>query len=383
MKTYEVAIKTGILIFPFIAFLMTLPYLIREYHKYGAISFLRAGIIYSFVLYLLIAYFMVILPLPTFEEVSKLTTPTMQLIPFNFISDIIKNSSIVWNDISSYLKVLKNPVIYTNLFNLILILPFGVYLRYYFKKNFWKTLFYSFLLSLFFELTQLTGLYFIYPRPYRLFDVDDLIINTLGGVIGFAITPIFCLFLPTREKLDEMAFEKGKRVSFSRRTMAYLLDIAIFNILVVLSISIIGTDNILDLYFELYYLYFSVSVLLFKGKTIGKSIVRIKVVKEDGTVANIYQLLYRYFLRYIIFLKMYDIINWSHNVSGLGSFSSFISVVIFVFAVYIYIKTFLDIITKKEQLFYEKMSKTKNISMIEVNSTSSDNSVNNSNFEAN
>ena len=32
---------------------------------------------------------------------------------------------------------------------------------------------FSFLLSLFFEVTQLTGLYFLYPGSYRLFDVDD------------------------------------------------------------------------------------------------------------------------------------------------------------------------------------------------------------------
>ena len=31
-----------------------------------------------------------------------------------------------------------------------------------------------------FELTQLSGLYFIYPRSYRLADVNDLINNTVG-----------------------------------------------------------------------------------------------------------------------------------------------------------------------------------------------------------
>ncbi len=36
----------------------------------------------------------------------------------------------------------------------LLVLPFGVYLRYYFKCSFLKTVLASFLLSLFFELTQ-------------------------------------------------------------------------------------------------------------------------------------------------------------------------------------------------------------------------------------
>src|SRR5699024_8376409 len=34
------------------------------------------------------------------------------------------------------------------------------------------------------ELTQLTGLWGLYPCAYRVFDVDDLIINTIGAVPG-------------------------------------------------------------------------------------------------------------------------------------------------------------------------------------------------------
>lgn len=41
-------------------------------------------------------------------------------------------------------------------------------------------------LSLGVELTQLTGLWGLYPCAYRQFDVDDLILNTAGVVGGFA-----------------------------------------------------------------------------------------------------------------------------------------------------------------------------------------------------
>ena len=64
-----------------------------------------------------------------------------------------------------------------------------------------KTMIASFCLSLFFELTQLSGLYFIYPRPYRLFDVNDLVTNTLGGIIGFVVTPLFYIYA-SYEKTD-------------------------------------------------------------------------------------------------------------------------------------------------------------------------------------
>lgn len=42
-------------------------------------------------------------------------------------------------------------------------------------------------LSLFNELSQLTALWGIYPCRYRSFAVDDLIFNTVGVMIGFAV----------------------------------------------------------------------------------------------------------------------------------------------------------------------------------------------------
>jgi len=57
-------IVSGILIFPFIAAIVTFPYALYQYHKYGSVSKFRTLIIYSFILYMMIAFFMVSLPLP-------------------------------------------------------------------------------------------------------------------------------------------------------------------------------------------------------------------------------------------------------------------------------------------------------------------------------
>ena len=67
--SYLVPIKAALIIFPFLALLITLPYIIYEYHHYGSVNKLRTLIIYSFILYLMTIYFLVILPLPTKEEV--------------------------------------------------------------------------------------------------------------------------------------------------------------------------------------------------------------------------------------------------------------------------------------------------------------------------
>src|SRR5699024_5212296 len=109
--------------------------------------------------------------------------------------------------------------------------PFGIYLRYYFKCRFLKTLILSFCLSLFFELTQLSGLYFIYPRSYRLFDVDDLLANTLGGVFGYAIISPFLKILPSRERIDKVSFHRGRQVSLTRRLISAMFDLIVVALL--------------------------------------------------------------------------------------------------------------------------------------------------------
>ena len=72
---YLSTLKVSFLLFLLVAFLITIPFILIEYHKYGAISKMRVLIIYSFVLYLMTAYLLVILPLPNIDEVAKLTTP--------------------------------------------------------------------------------------------------------------------------------------------------------------------------------------------------------------------------------------------------------------------------------------------------------------------
>ena len=225
---YIQSIKTAIFIFPFIAFIFTLPFILHQYHKYGSIHKLRVLIIYSFILYLITIYFLVILPLPDINSVTAPVGDTIKLIPFSFINDFIRESSIVWNDPSTYLKALTDPCFYVVAFNILMTIPFGMYLRYYFKCSLKKVLLYSFLLSLFFEITQLTGLYYIYPYPYRLFDVDDLIQNTLGGVIGFLIMGWLDNYLPTRDKIDEESRKMGEIVSGFRRITVFFLDLFLY-----------------------------------------------------------------------------------------------------------------------------------------------------------
>ena len=365
MSAYIEPIRFAFLTFPFIAFLFTLPYIFHQYHKYGSILFFRVTIIYSFILYLTCIYFLVILPLPSIESVRNMTTEWVQLVPFAFVL----KSSFIWDDPSTYLEVLKEPYFYQAFYNILLTLPFGIYLRYYFNCSFKKTFFYTFLLTLFFELTQLSGLYGIYPRPYRLFDVDDLFLNTLGGIIGYVITPIFSHFLPNREKLDTLSYIKGKRISVLRRGMAVWIDLFLVSLLTTLFVML-GVENIFLQYVFSVIVIFMIVPTIRKGYTCGKKWMNIKIVTINDEVPCWYQYFIRYGILYLFllpapyyFIFFVSLLNHLSRHLKLVFWIVVLGFIIFAFVMFVH---FLITLFTKKLFWYEKLSATKNSSTIEV-----------------
>lgn len=309
---YIQTIRTAVYLFPLIAVILTIPYMIWEYRKYGAILILRTLIIYSFIFYLMCAYFLTILPLPTFEEVLNSTQPIYELRPFHSIWLILHDSPLVLNDPSTYIPTFFSANSLQVFFNLLLVFPFGVYLRYYFKRRWWQTILLSFMLSLSFELIQRSALFGIYPRPYRLFEVDDLIWNTTGGFFGFLFTPLFTFFLPKRERLDEIAYRKGEQVSLFRRLLALSIDFAMILFCALLSGKFLLLTGRISfrirwgiLLCALWYILFCLLVpWLMKGQTIGKAIVRIALVDSNGHAPKFLAL----FLRSMSFALIYCVL---------------------------------------------------------------------------
>ena len=361
MEVYKLPIEFAFVVFPIIAFILTIPFLIHQYRKYGAIPLLKSVCFYSLILYLICAYFLVMLPLPSIEAVSKMTGPKTQLKLFQFIEDIILTTNYKIDSFQTLIKLLKQPTMYIVGFNFLLTMPFGIYLRYYFKQNWFKTIVYTFLLSLFFELTQLSGLYGIYPRPYRLFDVDDLLINTTGGLFGYLITPLFTLFLPTRDELEEKSYKKGKKVTLLRRAISFIIDIFFLSILC-LALKIFTYGNVLSKYSTIISLviYYLLIPLFTEGQTMGKKIVKLKLSGFFGKV-RWYQILFRNII--LVFFTIFPF-SWTNLIKAYDNIENIKIIVISYQMINIiyYIYTLGD----NEHLFlYERLTKTKNISIIE------------------
>ena len=281
MESYLEALRQAVVLFPILAVVFTVPYVAVNYHKYGSVFSLRILIIYSFVLYLLCTYCLVILPLPTGEAAAALRGHTAQLMPFAFIGDMLESAG----GAGSLAALLGTGAFLTTLFNLFMTMPFGVYLRYYFRTGWRKALALSFLLSLFFELTQLTGLYFIFPGSYRIFDVDDLMINTAGSMIGYGLGWFALRLLPSREELDRVSYRRGRQVSFPRRAVALVYDAGVCALLsaaAALTAGALGRSLPALVLPGVWTAYFLLCPLLLRGRTLGHKLTRLRIAGAPG-----------------------------------------------------------------------------------------------------
>lgn len=268
---YISTIKTAVQLFPFLAFLLTLPYMILNYRKYGSVNKLRVLIFYSFMLYLMTVYLLVILPLPDPSKIHTSYSEMVNLHPFAFVVDFFKESPFDLAQTGTWIQALKHPTFYVPAFNVLMLIPFGMYLRYYFKCGFKKTILLTALFSLFLELTQLSGLYFLYPGPYRLADVDDIIQNTTGGGVGYLLGWFLVWLLPTRDEIDEHSFRVGTKVSGFRMGLAFLIDFVMLSLLyeVIERLETIPYVAVLAVYFGL--------IPLWRGKTLGMALLKFRL----------------------------------------------------------------------------------------------------------
>lgn len=353
--SYVTSIKTAIFVFPIVAFLFTIPFILHQYHKYGSIHKLRVFIIYSFILYMMCTYFLVILPLPKMSEVTSSYKDMMQVIPFSFIRDFLRETSLVITNPKTYLPALKEPCVYTVVFNIFMTVPFGMYLRYYFKYDLKKVFVASFLLSLFFEFTQLSGLYFIYKGPYRLFDVDDLILNTSGGVLGYLLFGLLKSWLPSRERIDEDSYMNGKIVSGLRRMTIFGLDTFLYLFIYTLIFIFIQIEH---LGVFLFLIYFGLIPLILCGKTLGSKFLNVEMeVPNHLFLRMIFKNIFLYFYYFVLPFFFTWACVYGMNVFDLSAYGKIMILLsLLVFLLLFYLIHFL-ILFIKGKIYYDKIFK--------------------------
>ena len=276
LSNFSSSFLLAILIWPFLAALLTLPILIYQYRKYNKIVFHQAVMIYLFMLYALGLFSFALYPMPdNAAEFCQTHTLWPQLQPLNFISDIRSDG------MKALLQIIMNFFFF---------LPFGMFAKVMFKWKFSTTLIVSALGSLLIETAQLTGLFGFYPCGYRLFDVDDILINTLGGVAGY----LFALLIPVKnlEKADKS--DVVKNAGPIRYLVSFILDNSVayiaFTILITISYLIFGNDitmEIKDYLLLAVILIFHTLIPYFaKGWSLGGLMVRLNHDDKDRKIVK-------------------------------------------------------------------------------------------------
>ena len=120
--------------------------------------------------------------------------------------------------------LLQNAALQQAVFNVALFVPLGAFVRHLGRTRVATAVAIGLGTSLLIELTQLTGVWFAYPCAYRLFDVDDLVTNTAGALLGALLAPALAL-VPLQHRFDDPG--RPRRVTAWRRLLGMASDVAV------------------------------------------------------------------------------------------------------------------------------------------------------------
>jgi len=289
MNPYIRNITTAAILFPLIAIALTLPMVWFHYRRYGRLHGGRAIMLYAFIFYCICALFLILLPLPHITDDFCTTHKYLpRLKPFTFIKDIQRD----FDEGISFKELLRNDAFRVTAFNVLLLFPLGYFLRYLFAMRFWPAAFIIFGTTLFFEVTQLTGIYGIYPCAYRFFEVDDLMTNTTGGLLGFWIAG-------KRQFLPDVLPQASKlhhSINMTQRFLAAAVDWLIVSQLIPPN-KHLGQHFLYSSFWIV--LYFIILPAIWRGATLGKHLLHIRLEAVNGK-----HLWPKLLLRYLIMLMI-------------------------------------------------------------------------------
>ncbi|WP_433871922.1 VanZ family protein [Saccharopolyspora sp. CA-218241] len=204
-----------------LAVALFVPYVARQYRRRGKLGVGHAGLAFASLVYGLGLLAYVLLPFPTVTPGFCADASGPQLVPLNFLRDMQREATG-----TGMSAVLGNPALTQVLLNVALFVPLGMFVRHLFGRGVLTTTLIGLGTSLLIELTQGTGIWFLYPCPYRLFDVDDLLMNGLGALAGALAAPALRA-VPGQREVGEPGAPRP--VNRRRRLLASLCDLMIYH----------------------------------------------------------------------------------------------------------------------------------------------------------
>lgn len=194
------------------ALLLFVPFVFISFRRRGGMTFWRTT---GWLALLIVAFSLISytsLPAP---EIGDYTCTSPVFDPLTDIRAIIDEQA-------NGGSFLSNPALQVTLFNVVFFMPLGFLLRAMFGFGVARAALIGFAASLTVELTQLTGIWGLYPCSYRLFSVGDLQTNTLGAVLGSLVALLFFRNRGARVAPDP---RQARPVTVGRRLLAIASDV--------------------------------------------------------------------------------------------------------------------------------------------------------------
>ena len=210
LGNYSENFAAALVLWPVLSFMFTLPILAYLYHRDGRLRFGTFVGAYLTVLYVCGLGCFTLYPLPQGDAGLGITygvAPNFN--PMNFMNDIAKDG----------LKA-----VFQLAFNVVFFMPLGFIAGRLLRLRFLPSVLLGLAASLLIEVSQLTGLFGIYPYAYRCCDVDDVITNTLGAALGWVCAWLLGRVVPPGQLADA---EPTEHPGFVRRCVALWIDLVI------------------------------------------------------------------------------------------------------------------------------------------------------------
>jgi len=216
-----VGVVGGVLLFG----VLLVPILLFQVRRYGTLNGPRLVGAAAVAVYgvALVAY--TLLPLPAGDLAVWCAAHgygSAQLRPFQFVADVRTETAG-----ESLATALRSPAVLQVVLNVVLFVPWGVIVRRFVGWRLLPTVLSALGASLVIETTQYTGIFGLIPCSYRVGDVDDLLTNTLGGLLGALVAPVVLRWMP---RSRDLAAHRGEArpVTVWRRWFGMLVDAAAF-----------------------------------------------------------------------------------------------------------------------------------------------------------
>lgn len=223
-----VGVTLGIFVFA----ALFVPIVAWQYRRYGRFSWPRLLGAAACALFGsgLIAYTLLPMPVTSAQWCADHAIRHAELVPGNSVVDAMRHIEGM-----SPVQALRSPYVLQIVFNVALFVPLGVILRRYLGRSVVAATLIGAAVSVFIETTQYTGVWGLADCTYRLADVDDVIANTLGALLGALVAPALLWWMPTARRLQAQRHEP-RPVSGPRRLAGMLIDVAAFLAVSVLTV---------------------------------------------------------------------------------------------------------------------------------------------------